>query len=66
MIGTDVLGLKEPFERYDIGYCCEELTAECLIEKIKRIESRYTTMSKNTKRFYDSVNLDRIIENILN
>lgn len=66
MIGTDVLGLKEPFERYDIGYCCEELTAECLIEKIKRIESRYTTMSQNTRHFYDSVNLDRIIENIMN
>ncbi len=66
MIGTDVLGLKEPFEKYDIGVCCENLDTKTIIETIQSIESRYEVMSKNCRAFYDHVDLNQIINRIIN
>lgn len=65
MIGTDVLGLKIPFEKYGIGVCVDELNADKIINAIKKIEKNYANMSKNMKKFYESIDLDNIVENIL-
>ncbi len=65
MIGTDVLGLKIPFEKYGIGVCIDELTTEKLITALKKIEKNYEKISVNMQRFYESVNLDEIVESIL-
>lgn len=65
MIGTEVLGLKEPFEKYKIGICCEEMSATCIAEAIDIINENYEMMSKQCKSFYNSVNLKDILLKIL-
>lgn len=65
MIGTNVLGLKYPFEKYDIGRCCEDLTAESICNTIKIIEKNYDEIRSNCKRFYNDVNLNELMEGIL-
>ena len=66
MIGTDVLGLKEPFEKYNIGVCCENLKPETIIEAIKYVDANHDQMVINAKAFYDSVDLDCIVNSIVN
>ena len=65
MIGTDVPGLRQPFEQYDIGVCCKELSPDAIIDAIHKVEERHDEMSVNCKIFYDSVDLDKIVEDIL-
>ena len=65
MVGTDVPGLSQPFQQYDIGVCCKELTADSVIEAIRKVEQRHDEISANCKKFYDSVDLDQILEDIL-
>ena len=65
MLGTDVPGLYTPFAKYGIGYCCENNTPQAVIQGIKRIEAHYDVLSANCKKFYDSVDLDSIVEKIL-
>ena len=66
MIGTDVLGLKEPFEKYNIGVCCKNLKPETIIEAIKYVDANHDQMVVNAKAFYDSVDLDCIVNSIVN
>ena len=66
MIGTDVLGLKEPFEKYNIGVCCKDLKPETIIEAIKYVDANHDQMVINSKIFFDSVDLDYIINSIIN
>ena len=65
MIGTDVLGLRNPFETYNIGRICEKLDAESIASSVRSIESDYNDMRNNCKTFYDSVDLDVILQKIL-
>lgn len=65
MIGTDVLGLKEPFEKYNIGICCKELTAEAVEKAIKQIDQNHDEMSKRCKEFYDDTDLKQILKRII-
>ena len=65
MIGTDILGLKVPFEKYDIGICCPNFNAEEITEAIENIESKYEEMSNNCKCYFDSVDIDSIVNHIL-
>ncbi len=66
MIGTDVLGLKEPFEKYNIGICCKDLSIETIKDAIKYVDKNHEKMVVNTQKFFDSINLDDIVLNILN
>lgn len=65
MIGTNVLGLKYPFEKYNIGRCCEKLTAEDICKTVKEIEKNYDIIKNNCKKFYQSVDLNSIMKGIL-
>lgn len=65
MIGTDVPGLKYPFEKYNIGVCCKQLKKEDIITAIKYIESNYESMCENCKTFYNSIDLDKIVKEII-
>lgn len=66
MIGTDVLGLREPFEKYNIGVCCDSLDEEVIMDAIKLVDKNHEVMKKNCRKFFDSVNLDEIVERIIN
>lgn len=65
MLGTDVLGLRQPFEQYNIGVCCKEISVDAVIASIRAIEMKHDVMSANCKRFYDSANLDELVESVL-
>ena len=65
MIGTDVLGLKTPFEKYNIGVCCSDLSPESIADAVRTIETDYDQMHRNCLEFFDSVNLDEIINKII-
>ena len=64
MIGNDIPGLEIPFKLNNIGQC-SKLTAEAIAMTIREIEENYDTMSRNCKTFYSSVNIDRIVEEIV-
>lgn len=66
MIGTDVLGLSEPFEKYNIGVCCKDLNSDTIIKAIKTVDKEHKTMSNNCVKYFESVNLDDIINQIVN
>ncbi len=65
MIGSDVLGLKEPFEKYNIGCCCDELDCSQITNALQTIETHYDEMSLNCKRYFNSIDLDNIVNSIL-
>lgn len=65
MIGTDVQGLRTPFERFDIGRCCKKLDKDTILQTVEDIEQHHDAMRENGYRFHESVNLDKIVEEIL-
>lgn len=65
MIGSDVPGLKIPFEKFGIGVCCDDKQLS-IEEAIEYVSQHHDEMKHNCKLFYDSVNLDDIIERIVN
>ena len=65
MIGSDVLGLKSPFEKYDIGVTCKGNDVKEIIGKLKYIDDNYDKMSNNCKDFYNEIDLDKIVHDIL-
>ncbi len=66
MIGTNVLGLKVPFEKYGIGVCCSDLKVETIMDAIKKVDINHDKMVKNSQIFFDSISIDNIVNNILN
>lgn len=65
MIGTDVLGLRILFEKYDIGVCCPDLSFDSIVDAVNKIESNYDDMCQNCLQYYKSVNLDDTINQII-
>ena len=65
MIGPDLPGLYYAFNEYNIGRCVKHVKADEIVIAIKYIEQHHDAMSHNCKAFYDSVDLDEIVENIL-
>lgn len=65
MIGTDVLGLIEPFEKYNIGICCKDLETESIVECINYVDAHHEEMIRNCSLFYDAVDLDELIIQIV-
>ena len=65
MIGTDVPGLRYPFEKYDIGVCCKHLEIKDIIEAIQYVEANHERLSRNCQRFFNDINLDKIVEDII-
>ena len=66
MIGTDVPGLILPFYRYGIGYVCRPCSVAKIIENIELISADYTEMSSRCIQYYNSVNMDQIVNDIIN
>lgn len=64
MIGNTIPGLEVPFSVYGIGKT-SELKAEAIKKEIKEIEQKYDEMSANCIKFYDSIDMDKIVENIV-
>ena len=65
MIGNNIPGLSQPFEKYNIGKCFEELDAASIVRVILEIEKEYKVMSDNCKKFYDATDLKEIVKHII-
>lgn len=66
MIGTDVPGLRTPFEKYNIGVCCRDLKPETIVEMVRYVDANHEEMKKNLQVFYDSTDIDKIVDRIVN
>lgn len=66
MVGSDVLGLRLPFEKWNIGRCCDFDDTDSIIRAIEAVDQQHDEMSQNCASFFDSVDLHKIIvEDIL-
>lgn len=65
MVGTDVLGLRDPFEKYGIGVCINNKSVLSIVNAIKTVDTNHSIMQNNCSKFYNSVDLDAIVENII-
>lgn len=64
MIGNDIPGLRIPFEKNNIGRCAE-LKVDSIVNTIREIENDYTDMSKSCIDFYNSIDMDCLVEKII-
>ncbi len=65
MVGTNVPGLKEIFDKYKVGACIKEDNVEGVINAIKYVEQNHSLMEKNCIKYFDSVNLKEIVKDII-
>lgn len=65
MVGTDVLGLRDPFERYNIGVCCKDLNPKSIYEKLLYVDKHHDQMVSGCKTFFEDADLDAIVAEIL-
>lgn len=66
MLGTNVPGLVDVFQKYDIGYNYDENdSSEVIIDLLRKIKQRHEIMSNNCKEYFDSINLDSIVNGII-
>lgn len=65
MLGSDVPGLRYPFEKYHIGVCCKNMKPETITDGIRQIEQEYEMMHENCLKYNESVDLDQIVCDIL-
>ena len=57
--------LDIPFTQYKMGVCCSNLTAKEVAKSIKKIEENYDEMKKGCFEFYQSIDLDKSVKNVL-
>ncbi|OLU38479.1 hypothetical protein BO224_08355 [Erysipelotrichaceae bacterium NYU-BL-E8] len=65
MIGTDVMGLQEIFKEFNIGVCLKNESSEAVIEAIACIENNYDNMKKQCIEYYESVDLGKLLNKII-
>ena len=65
MVGSDVLGLRLPFEQWNIGCCCDVNDEDSIRQAIDYVDAHHEEMSQNCYKFYDSVDLNKIVAEIL-
>lgn len=65
MIGNDVPGLDLPFKLYNIGRIYHGSGVEEMKAVLNDIDNNYATLNDNCLEFYNSINLNRIVEDIL-
>ncbi|MCJ0566812.1 glycosyltransferase [Enterococcus cecorum] len=65
MIGTDVPGLTNIFEKYNIGVSCKELTVNEIKNAIRKVDTNYEIMRSSCAKFYNDTNLIEIMREII-
>lgn len=65
MVGSDVLGLRLPFEKWNMGVCCDDDSYQSIYEAISYIDGNHEEMSKNSRNFFNSIDLSEIVNSIL-
>ncbi|MGI6696603.1 MAG: hypothetical protein ACOX6O_10290 [Christensenellales bacterium] len=65
MLGTDVPGLDGLFRQYRIGVCCKDFEVSSILSALREIESHHSEFSENCRNYFDSVDLEAILNQIL-
>lgn len=65
MIGSDIPGLKFPFEIYKIGECYQENSIASIVTAIRKIESNMQEYRANCLKFWKSDDIVQIIKSII-
>lgn len=65
MIGNNIPGLSQPFEKYNIGKCFEEFSSESIANAIREIADNYEIMKENCKLFYRDTDVKLIVDRII-
>ena len=65
MIGSDVLGLKNAFEKWNIGVCADDSSVEDFYAAVQKINESHDVMSSQCYKYFESVNLDKIVNDII-
>lgn len=65
MLGTDVLGIRRPLDEFKIGTVLEDVSEEAIKKGIEVINRNYESYSENCKAFFESVDLEKIVVEIL-
>jgi glycosyltransferase involved in cell wall biosynthesis len=65
MIGNDLPALQNLFLQNRCGICLNELTKDNIIKAIKEISENYASYNKASSEFYSSVDMEKIVEQIL-
>ena len=66
MIGSDVLGLKNAFEKWNIGICVDDSNSDEFYKAVIEIGASHDIMSKQCYKFFASVDFDEIVNKIIN
>ena len=65
MISNDVPALDYLFEKYKCGKCIDLSSTESIKNAIKAISQNYMEYEKNAKKYYESVDYQEKIGNLL-
>ncbi|MEB7389005.1 hypothetical protein NGC53_04230 [Aerococcus viridans] len=65
VIGNDVPGLKFPIEKFNMGAIYSQDNVNQIKKSILLVEQNYNLFSSNAKKYYNSVNVHEIIDNVL-
>lgn len=63
MIGNDIPGLTYTIEQYNMGVCVDETDTDSIKQGILTIEKNYDLMKKNSTKFYNDIDIKKIIQN---
>ena len=65
MLGTDVLGIRRPLEEYNMGVVVNDIDVSSIRNGIETIKTYYNDYKNNCLAFYNSVDLNKIVQNII-
>ena len=65
MISNDLPALKELFMSIQCGVCFDKFTKEQIKDAIVRIDSNYSDFSNESKRLFESVDINNRIQHII-
>jgi glycosyltransferase involved in cell wall biosynthesis len=65
MLCNDIPGLKYTVEYYRTGYCCDINSVNDIKEKLNNIYYNYEEFSKNAKTYYESIDVEKLVLDLL-
>ncbi len=65
MVGSDVLGLIHPFEKYGIGVCADDSNPDDIKQAIKMVDNSHNKMASNCSAFLCETDYKQIVNDII-
>ncbi len=62
---NDIPGLKYSVEMNHFGYCCDINSTASICNYLDLIDKNYNQLSFNAKQYYSSIDINKIVDNIL-